>query len=149
MTKYEFTVSGTPRSQQAQSEENGYGQGDGATLPEGDGMPYLRKEKITPTVATRRFPPALQLLTRTTPMVEQQLWAVSHQSFREGKTLKQICVDVYNYAQALGYEATIGVQEVYSASMPSYPGQTIISALMLLDLRPLRMTGDSWMGFAS
>jgi len=101
------------------------------------GEGHLEPERKAPSAVARRFPPALQVLTRTDPSVEQQLCAISYQAYQAGLTLKQICGEIYRYAQGLGFEAVIGVQEVYSASMPSFPGQTVISALLMVDLRPL------------
>ncbi|MEM1093923.1 MAG: hypothetical protein AAGJ10_04915 [Bacteroidota bacterium] len=85
----------------------------------------------------RRFPPLLQFLTRTTPYVEQQLRMLAGQLFDQGRTLDQICGAVHQAAHALGYTATIGVKEVFSSEMPSFPGETIMSALLIMDLRPI------------
>ncbi len=88
-----------------------------------------------PKPVLRRFPPVLQFLTTHSADVEAQLRAVSLEAYRRGKSLEDICSEIYNIALAIGYEATIGVQEVYSSSMPSFPGQTVMSALLLIDLR--------------
>jgi len=89
----------------------------------------------SPKPVLRRFPPVLQFLTSHGPDVEAQLRAVSLDAFRRGKNLEAICNEIYNFAFSLGYEATIGVQEVYSSSMPSFPQQTVMSALLLVDMR--------------
>ena len=89
----------------------------------------------SPTPVLRRFPPVLQFLTTHPVDVETQLRAVSLEGYRKGLSLEDICSEIYNSAFSLGYEATIGVQEVYTSSMPSFPGQTVMSALLLIDLR--------------
>lgn len=66
----------------------------------------------------------------------------SQEAFAEGHTLDQICSIIYFRAQAFGFEATIGVQEVFSTSMPSFRDQTVTSALLMIDLRPLSTPGD-------
>lgn len=109
--------------------------GDGATAPDA--------RRSTPVPVARRFAPVVQVLTPVDPGAEARLLAVARQSFAEGKALKDICADLYRFARASGYEATIGVQEVYSTSMPSFPGQTVISALLMVDLRPLWTTGEA------
>ena len=100
------------------------------------------REGPRPVPVARRYPPVIQVLTAMDPAVEQQLSALAKQSYKQGKALKEICRDLYHFAHSLGYEATIGVQEVYSASMPSFPGQTVISALLMVDVRPLWMSGE-------
>jgi hypothetical protein len=110
------------------------------------------REDPRPVPVARRYPPVVQLLTQADPSVEQQLSAFAKQSYKQGKTLKEICKDLYHFAHSLGFEATIGVQEVYSASMPSFPGQTVISALLMVDIRPLWMKEEvtgARMGYAS
>lgn len=57
--------------------------------------------------------------------------------------MKDICADLYGFARTSGFDATIGVQEVYSTSMPSFAGQTVISALLMVDLRPLWTSGEA------
>ncbi len=91
--------------------------------------------RSAPTPVLRRFPPVLQFLTTQPPDVEVQLRAISLEAFRRGKRLEDICSDIYDFALSLGYRATIGVQEVYSSSMPSYPGQTVMSGMLLIDLQ--------------
>ncbi len=109
----------------------------------GDGATSTSVRHATPIPVARRFAPVVQVLTPVDPGAEARLLAVARQSFAEGKALKDICTDLYRFARASGYEATIGVQEVYSTSMPSFPGQTVISALLMVDLRPLWTTGES------
>jgi hypothetical protein len=115
--------------------------------PEGvDGQPVNHPKHASPVPVARRFPPVVQLLTGSDPVLEQQLAAVVRHSFQEGKPLKDICADLYRFARSAGFDATIGVQEVYSTSMPSFRGQTVISALLMLDMRPLWSPGESVLG---
>jgi hypothetical protein len=115
---YDLFVSGTPRQRIRVDREPVAGRVGGSPKP-----------------VLRRFPPVLQFLTTHSPDVEAQLRAVSLDAYRRGKSLEEICNEIYNFAFSLGYEATIGVQEVYSKSMPSFPQQTIMSALLLVDMR--------------
>lgn len=134
--KYDVIIEG--KSQRSSSTEGGW------TGEEREGP--------RPVPVARRYPPVVQLLTQADPSVEYQLSAFAKQSYKQGKPLKDICRDLYHFAHSLGFEATIGVQEVYSASMPSFPGQTVISALLMIDIRPLWMkeeVGGPRMGYAS
>jgi hypothetical protein len=92
--KYQLYVSGSPRA---------------PGRSQGDGVP-LARPAAAPTPVIRRFPPALQFLTRSDPHVEQQLHTVGVQSFHAGRTLEQVCSDIYYQALSMGYAATIGVQ---------------------------------------
>ena len=110
--------------------------------PGGDGAASGSIRHAHPVPVARRFPPVIQVLTVDDPSAEQQLSGCATESYRAGKALRDICTDVHRLARSLGYDATIGVQEVYSTSMPSFPGQTVISALLMLDLRPLWSSGE-------
>ena len=111
----------------------------------------LTAQSITPEVtevsimgqqaSVRRFPPALQILVPVSLEVQQKLQQTVLKHFQQGKTLDVICWELYNTALALGYHATIGVQEVSSNSMPSFAGQTVLSALLLVDLQPIDGVG--------
>ena len=81
----------------------------------------------------RRFPPVIQYLSRCEQFIEDQIQAVSLRAFKAGKSVDEICAAMYKAAISLGYIITIGVQEVYSAKMPSFPGQTIMSCLIMVD----------------
>ena len=135
--KYEHVISGAPKNMGRKQQEP---------------VTNLKSERTGPTPAARRFPPVLQILTRTADYIEKQLSAIAMQAFKQGKTIEHICSDLYHYAQTLGFTATIGVQEVYSSNMPSFPGQTVISALLMVDLKPIGMPGASYSrpaGYAS
>ena len=112
------------------------------TRPPGGAGSAERRVRTHPVPVARRFPPVLQILTVNDPDAEHQLTARAHDSYREGKALRDICADVHDLARTIGYEASIGVQEVFSTTMPSFPGQTVISALLMLDLRPLWSSGE-------
>ena len=110
--------------------------------PGGDGAVSGTIRHSHPVPVARRFPPVIQVLTVDDPSAERELAVCATESYREGKTLEDICTDVHKMARTLGYDAAIGVQEVYSTTMPSFPGQTVISALLMLDLRPLWSNGE-------
>ena len=95
--------------------------------------PAPRQENKAGT-AMHRFPPILQILTQVPLPVQQELQSVSMQAFRDNASLEDICKQVYNQARTLGYDAVMGVQEVFSSSMPSFPSQTVMSALIMVDL---------------
>ncbi len=117
--QYEHIIAGTPRPRGA---------------PRASASPAFRQGAPWMAPVTHRFPPVLQVLTRTAPHIEQQLAAIATQAHQQGKTLAEICREIYYYARSLGYHATIGMQEVYSSNMPSFPDQTVISALLMVDL---------------
>ena len=94
-----------------------------------------------PIPVLRRFPPMLQFLTINQAAVEKQLESVAVQAFRNGSDLDDICSEIYNFAMSLGFKATIGMQEVYCSEMPSFPNQTLMTALLMIDLQPLQSTG--------
>ena len=94
-----------------------------------------------PIPVLRRFPPMLQFLTSNSAPVEKQLESIAVQAFRNGSDLEEICSEIYNFAMSLGFKATIGMQEVYCSDMPSFPNQTLMTALLMIDLQPLQSTG--------
>jgi|GEM_PF-6828914 len=116
--RYEQVIEGAPRKSAENTKENRF-----------------KRVASAPRAVTRRFPPVLQVLTRTAPYVEQQLSAFATQSFQQGKTVAKICQDLTTYSRSLGYDATIGVQEVYSSDLPSFKDQTVMTALLMIDLR--------------
>ena len=84
----------------------------------------------------RRFPPVIQFLTRCEQFVETHLQAVALRTFQNNRTTDQICAAIYEAALSMGYIVTIGVQEVYSSNMPSFPNQTVMSCLLMIDFQP-------------
>ena len=85
--------------------------------------------------AVRAFPPVLQCLTHPGELLERRLQQAVDEAFQGGARLEQICAAVYARAADLGYEAAIGIQEVYGAGLPSFPEQVVRSAILLVDLR--------------
>lgn len=49
--------------------------------------------------------------------------------------MEQICTAIYHTALDAGFRATIGVQEVTSHAMPSFPGEVVHTALLVVDLQ--------------
>lgn len=84
----------------------------------------------------RRFPPIVQVLNLTVPHIQDRLQDIAMMGFRRGLSSSLICDELHRYARSLDYIATIGVQEVKTADMPSFGGQVIASTLMLIDLQP-------------
>ena len=84
----------------------------------------------------RRFPPAVQFLSRCEQFIESQIQSVALTTFKSGKSIDQVCAAMYNTAHTLGYIITIGVQEVYSSNMPSFPNETVMSCLIMIDFTP-------------
>ncbi len=125
--KYEVHISGNPSTRRGERV-------DRAPQPPRNRPPQPPPEARMSGVALHRFPPIIQVLTQVSPQIQQRLQAIGTQAFQQGKNLEQICQDIYNFVNTLGYEATLGVQEVYSASMPSFPGQTVTSALIMMDI---------------
>ena len=103
---------------------------------------------VKPRDQVRRFPPVLQFLTRSSPHIEREIRARSLECFRRGWRIEQICAEIHRAALENSFHATIGVQEVSSRSMPSFPDQTVLSALLIVDmhfdpdLHPLAGAGD-------
>ena len=89
------------------------------------------------TPRTRRLAPVLQFVTPVDPYAERLLRSVAASGHAEGRSLEEVCYALHVRAAALGYGATLAVQEVSSRAMPSYPGQTVVTPLLLLDLQPV------------
>ena len=88
------------------------------------------------TPVVRRFPPAIQFLTRSEQFIEEQIQAVALRTFKSGKTIDEVCAAMYQAALSLGYMITIGLQEVYSSNMPSFKDETVMSCLIMVDFTP-------------
>lgn len=82
----------------------------------------------------RRLPPVLQIASPIDPTIENKFQELSWRAHRSGQDLKVTCQALKAAATALGYRVKIGVQEVYVENMPSYPGETVMSALILMDV---------------
>ncbi len=90
----------------------------------------------TNTPVVRRFPPSIQYLTRSEQFIEEQIQSVALRTFKSGKTIDEVCSAMYKTALSLGYIITIGLQEVYSSNMPSFPSETVMSSLIMVDFTP-------------
>ncbi len=98
--------------------------GDGAAFAGHGGTPVLR-----------RFPPVVQFLTDVDPYVQNELQSLCVKAHRQGKNVQDVCQELYIYARSIGYILTLGVQEVFSSQMPSFPHQTVQSALIMVDVK--------------
>ena len=124
--KYQVFVSGAPKSRAETefSDANNHPGGDGAAYANHGGAPVLR-----------RFPPVIQFLTDVDPLVQHQLQTLCVRAHRQGRNLQDVCQELYVYARSIGYMLTLGVQEVFSNQMPSFPQQTVHSALLMVDVK--------------
>ena len=119
-------------------------QQNGSNSSADDQARSFRSEYGDPHVpVVRRFPPAIQFLTRAEQAVEAQLQAIALRTFQDGKSLDQICAALYQTGISLGYTLTIGLQEVYSSKMPSFPNETVMTCLIMVDFSPLRARATS------
>lgn len=112
------------------------GSGQRGTSGHTDSQSYRQDYGSGKQPVVRRFPPTLQFLTRAEQSVEAQLQAIALRTFNDGKSLDQICGALYQAGLSLGYKLTIGLQEVYSSKMPSFPGQTVMTCLIMVDFTP-------------
>lgn len=101
------------------------------------------REATVPSV--RRFPPVVQVLTMTAPHIQERLQNIAMIGFRNGDESEQICEELHTYARTLGYDVTIGVQEVRTEEMPSFRGVTVCSTIMLVDLKVVERIIDPGM----
>lgn len=83
-----------------------------------------------------RFAPRVQVLNEAESHLEDRLQDVARAAFERGLDNHAICAEVLRHAEALDYDATIGVQEVRSDEMPSFEGRLVVSTVMLIDLQP-------------
>lgn len=86
----------------------------------------------------------------TAPHLQQRLQDIAMVGYREGEDTEAICDELHGYANSLGYDVTIGIQEVTTSEMPSFPGITVKSTLLLVDLAvasrlldPVSFSGDA------
>ena len=126
--KYSFSVNGT--SQHSSDDR-------------ADSQSYRQEYGASNTPVIRRFMPTLQFLTRAEQAVEAQLQSVVIQTFNAGKSLDQICAALYQTGLSMGYTLTIGLQEIYSSKMPSFPNQTVMTCLIMIDFTPNRVKATS------
>lgn len=88
-----------------------------------------------PDGTVRAFPPAVQILTPVDPAVENKVAELVWKAHRAGRDLEEICGGIHSLLSRLEYNPAISVQEVYTSNMPSFRGETISTALILIDLR--------------
>lgn len=81
----------------------------------------------------RRLPPVLQLVTPIDPAVERQLGTLIRAAWRAEKDVKTTCRALEAVMKRLGYRVKIGMKEIYVDQVPSCPGETVMSALILMD----------------
>ena len=86
----------------------------------------------------RRFPPVLLFITRTEQHIEKALQTICLRAFRAERSIDHICGAIYQAALSMGYLVTIGVQEIFSNNMPSFPHETVMSALLMIDFTPMQ-----------
>ena len=144
--KYQVFISGAPKNSQARpTHRGGTSQfatdgtpafsGDGTPHISGDGAPAdaFNFEAQMPKI--RHFPPVLQMLTNVEPSFERQMKVQALAAFKQGKDLNHICEELYYCALSFGYDVVLGVQEIYSTRMPSFPNQTVLSTLLMVDAK--------------
>ncbi len=81
----------------------------------------------------RRLPPVLQLISPIDPAVEHQLETLIRAAWRADKDVKTICHALEAVMKRLGYRVKIGMKEIHVDQVPSCPGETVASALILMD----------------
>lgn len=96
-----------------------------------------RSEYNAGAPVVRRFPPVVQYLSRSEQYIEDQLQAIALRTFKDGRSIDEICSAMYQAALSMGYVITIGVQEVYTGNMPSFPRETVMSCLVMIDFTPV------------
>lgn len=97
-----------------------------------------RPRPLPADLPERRLAPVLHFVSSADEAVEQELRDLAARVHRQGQAVEQVCYHLTARALALGYTATIAMQEVSSRALPSFPGQEVIAPILLLDLRPLR-----------
>lgn len=88
-----------------------------------------------PDGTVRSFPPVVQILTPVDPALENKVEELVWKGHRSGRDLEEICGAVHTLLRRLDINPAISVQEVYTSNMPSFAGETISTALILVDLR--------------
>ncbi len=85
----------------------------------------------------RRLPPVLQLVTPIDPAVQQQLETLIRAAWRADKDVVTTCRALEAVMKRLGYRVKIGMKEIHVDQVPSCPGETVASALILMDAEHL------------
>lgn len=95
-----------------------------------------RPEYGMPRAASvHRMPPVLQFVVPVDPNLSRFLMNAALQRHLAGGDSRAVCDEIYMTALRQGFHATINVQEVIAAGMPSFPGQRILTTLVMVDLQ--------------
>jgi hypothetical protein len=86
------------------------------------------------TAAHHRLQPVIQYVSNVDLSVQYRLSNAAQIAHAEGRNVYEICSSIKSVALSLGFNPIIRVQGVESEDMPSFPGRTIITALILIDL---------------
>ena len=97
----------------------------------GDGDPYVPSGSIGLTVY---FPPVLQFVTPTDPLIEQKLRLFVEQGHRKRLRFDRLCEELHRYARAIGYDAVLSAHEVQSTDVFSYGADAVKSGLILMEV---------------
>lgn len=117
--------------------------GDGAAYSPDGRTPSLGIRSHSPesgrvgTPGIRCFPPVIQFLTDLEPDLQRRLQAICTDMQFHEKGLQDVCRELYLCARTEGYELSLAVQQVFSTQMPSFPNQTVQTALLLADATPI------------
>jgi hypothetical protein len=117
--------------------------GDGAAYSPDGRTPSLGISSHSPepdrigTPGIRCFPPVIQFLTDLDPDVRRRLQTICTEMQFHEKGLQDVCRELYLCARTEGYELSLAVQQVFSTQMPSFPNQTVQTALLLADATPI------------
>jgi hypothetical protein len=93
------------------------------------------RDRTSPKPLLRRFPPVLQFVTKQRSDVAADLNRLATQGYDRGLSLDDIRSELIAYLSSRGFGAFIRVHEVRSEDMPSYPGQTILTGMLIVDLK--------------
>lgn len=110
------------------------GDGQGGHAP--SFVPNMNGHRPDGQLPVHRMPPVVQFLAAVDPSLSRYLTNVALQAYLRGADAHAICDEVYGMALRLGYMAVINTQDVYAAGMPSFPGQRILTTLVMVDLQP-------------
>jgi len=109
------------------------GDGQGGHAP--SFVPHFNGQRPDGALPVHRMPPVVQFLAAVDPSLSRYLTNIALQGYLRGSDAHAICDEVYGMALRLGYTAVINTQDVYAAGMPSFPGQRILTTLVMVDLQ--------------
>lgn len=93
------------------------------------------RDRTAPQPLLRRFPPVLQFVTKQRSDVTADLNRLVTQGYERGLSLEDIRAELMKFLSSRGFRAFIRVHEVRSEDMPSFPGQTILTGMLIVDLK--------------